>query len=52
MDHIVMKQWIALGCTFRLERDRFKAYFYLFQDGKLVDHSEDEKSLLEKGWYL
>jgi hypothetical protein len=48
---LIMKEWQAVGFTWRLLRSRRCPWFYLERDGRVIAEGSDRKNLLSQGWY-
>jgi len=48
---LICKEYEAMGCQWRLLRDRRRAWYFLERDGIVIAESGDRRELLSQGWY-
>jgi len=48
---LIVKEYEAVGCKWRLLRERSSAWYYLERDGQVIAEGGDRRALLTQGWY-
>lgn len=48
---LIVKEYQAVGFSWRLLRHQYRAWYYLERDGAIIAEGGDRRALLTSGWY-